>query len=39
MQTRQGKTAPPDLIHKANRPIRLRASPSNQAVTGVFFCW
>src|SRR6266849_4604498 len=36
---RQRKAAPPHFIAKANRPARLLAGPSNQAVPRVFFCW
>lgn len=36
---RQGEATPPDLIRKANRPIRLPAGPSHQSVSCGFFCW
>src|SRR5258708_10718349 len=35
----QRKATPPDFIAKADRPRRLLAGPSNQAVPRVFFCW
>src|SRR5947207_2788837 len=39
MHARQRKATPPDLIQKANSPRWLQTSPSNQAVTCVFFTW
>src|SRR5260370_40726415 len=37
VHARQGKATPPHLVEEPDRPARLLASPSNQAVTGVFF--